>query len=49
MKIERFNRTLRTKLDQFMINNDTHRYIDHLQSIVKNYNNTEHSMIHLTP
>jgi hypothetical protein len=47
--VERFNRTLRSLITKYMYHNDTLRYIDVLQNIVKSYNNTEHSSTHFIP
>jgi hypothetical protein len=41
--IESFNRTLRNKLDKYMTTNDTNKWVDVLDKIVYNYNNTIHS------
>lgn len=40
--VERFNRTLKTKIQYFMIANNTLRYIDVLPEILKGYNNSVH-------
>ena len=47
--IERFHKTLKSKLTKHMIENNTHRYIDRLQNIVQSYNNTKHSSINCKP
>ncbi|KAL9986292.1 hypothetical protein ACROYT_G000416 [Oculina patagonica] len=47
--IERFNRTLKTKMyKQFTIQGNT-QYLEILPKIVKEYNNTKHSSIKMTP
>lgn len=43
MLIERFNKTLRGLLDKYMSLNKTKKYIDALQDLVYNYNNTTHA------
>jgi hypothetical protein len=47
--IERFNRTLKNRITQYMIENNTSKYINALDDIVDNYNNTIHSKTKLTP
>lgn len=48
--VERFNRTLRTKIQHFMVANNTLRYIDVLPKILFGYNNAVHSsLIDYTP
>ncbi len=49
MMVERFNRTIRDKLNQYFTGYDTHKWIDVIQNLVKNYNNTVHSSIKKTP
>lgn len=46
---ERFIRTLRSRLYKYLTANVTHRYVDVLQKIVNNYNNTKHSSIGMAP
>jgi len=46
---ERFIRTLRLKIYKYLTANLTHRYINVLQQIVENYNNTKHSSIGMSP
>lgn len=41
--VERFNRTLMTKISKYLSHNKTKRYIDVLPQIVSNYNNSIHS------
>jgi transposase InsO family protein len=43
--IERFNQTLRHLIERYRTAYDTHRYIDNLQDLVTNYNNTPHSSL----
>jgi hypothetical protein len=47
--IERFNRTLKQKINNYFIENNTDRYIDTLTDIVEEYNNTRHSTTKQTP
>ena len=47
--IERFNQTLMGKLIRTMTENNSYRYIDHIQQIVDKYNNTYHSSIKMSP
>ena len=47
--VDRFIRTLREKLNKYMTMHNTTTYIDVLQKIVYNYNNTYHSGIKKTP
>jgi len=47
--IERFNRTLKTKLNNYFIENNTDTYINILKDIVNKYNNTIHSSTNKTP
>jgi len=47
--IERFNRTLRTKINKFMESWNTKRFINNLPHIVSNYNNSYHRTIKTTP
>ena len=47
--VERWNRTIKTKMwKQFTVQSDT-RYLDMLPIILKEYNNTKHSNIKMTP
>jgi transposase InsO family protein len=48
-QVERANQTLKRAIQKFMEYHTTRRYIDNLQEIVKNYNNTYHSTIKDTP
>ena len=47
--VERFNRTLKQRIARFMTENNTKRYIDSLQDIVDNYNQTFHRAIGMAP
>lgn len=47
--IERFLRTLKTKLQKYMVHNRTERYIDVLDNIVASYNQTIHRTIGMKP
>ena len=47
--IERFNRTLKQKLSEYMIVNNTTKYINVLKDIVDEYNNSIHSSTKETP
>ena len=47
--VERFNRTLRTKLFRYFTANNTNRYIDVLSDIVASYNATTHRSIGMAP
>lgn len=47
--VERFHRTLRSKLVTFMYKKVSHRYIDSLQDIVSSYNKTWHRSIRMRP
>ena len=47
--VERFNRTLKTRMYKFFTANNTRRYIDVLQDLVDGYNNTVHSTIKMAP
>jgi hypothetical protein len=47
--VERFNRTIRTWITRFTVDNKTKRYIDDLQAWVDTYNNTKHSTLKRTP
>jgi len=41
--IERFNRTIRDKIDKYMKTYKTYKFNDVLKQLVLNYNNTKHS------
>ena len=47
--VERFNRTLQTRLYKYMYANKTKKYIHILQDIVNSYNKTFHSSIGMSP
>ena len=47
--VERFNRTLLTKISKFQFMNNTLTYINNLQDLVEGYNDTEHSTIREKP
>jgi len=47
--INRFHRTLKNKLTKYMISKDTVKWIDVLDTIIKNYNNTYHRGIQTKP
>jgi len=47
--VERFNRTLKTKMYKYFTANNTKRYIDVLPDLVDGYNNSVHSTIQMAP
>ena len=47
--VERFNRTLRQKLEKYFVRNNTKCWVDVLQQFVDNYNNTPHRSIGMAP
>lgn len=47
--VERFNRTLQQLIYKYMTENETNRFIDVLQDLVKSYNHRIHRMIETTP
>ena len=47
--VERVIRTIRNLLKRYLTQNDTTRYIDVLDDLVENYNNTEHGHIRTKP
>ena len=47
--IERFNRTLKSRMWKYFTAENTRRYIDVLQDFIDAYNNTYHSSIKMTP
>lgn len=47
--IERFQRTLMSKIHKYFTSKGTHKYIDKLQDFVSAYNNSEHRMTHMVP
>jgi hypothetical protein len=47
--VERVIRTIRNLIKRYLTQNDTTKYIDVLQELVDNYNDTEHGHIHTKP
>ena len=47
--VERWNRTILTKLFRYLTYANTHRYVDVIQDITLSYNNTFHSSIKMAP
>jgi len=47
--VERWNRTLLTKLHRYFTHKNTLRYVDIIQDLVHSYNNTHHSSIKMAP
>ena len=47
--VERWNRTMKEKMFKYFSANSTRKYIDVLDDMVKNYNETTHSSIKMTP
>ena len=47
--IEKFNRTIKEKLFKYFSTNNTRRYVDVLDLLVNQYNNSIHSSIKMTP
>jgi len=47
--VERFHLTLKGRMSKLWTHNGTYRYIDDLQKLVDNYNNTIHSVIKMKP
>lgn len=47
--IERFNRTLKQRINRFQNLHGTRRFIDNLDKIVDGYNNSKHRSIKMTP
>jgi len=47
--VERFNRTLKTRMWKYFTANETYKYIDILDDLVKGYNNSKHSSIGMKP
>ena len=47
--IERFNRTITEKMFKYLSANNTRKYVDVLDFLVDQYNNTIHSSIKMTP
>ena len=47
--VERFNRTLKTRMWRYFTKHQTWRFVDVLQDFVHSYNNTHHRSIGITP
>jgi Integrase core domain/Chromo (CHRromatin Organisation MOdifier) domain len=47
--VERFNRTLQMLIYKYMTENETNRFVDVLQNLVKSYNTRKHRMINMSP
>ena len=47
--VERFNRTIMTKIFRYLTKQNSKRYIDVLPHIIENYNNQTHSAIGISP
>ena len=47
--IERFNRTIQQKMFKYFSANNTRKYVDVLDLLVNQYNNTIHSSIKMSP
>ena len=47
--VERFNRTLKTKMYRYFTHANTRRYVDVLDDLLHSYNNTYHRSIGMTP
>ena len=47
--IERFNRTIKEKMIKYFFANNKRKYVDILDLLVDQYNNTIHSSIKMTP
>ena len=47
--IERFNRTIKEKMFNYFSANNTRKYVDVLDLLVDQYNNSIHSSIKITP
>ena len=47
--VERFNRTLKTRMWKYMSANNTYRYIDVLDELLRKYNSSYHRSIRMTP
>jgi len=47
--VERFNRKMKEKIFKYFSVNSTRRYIDVLDALTNQYNNTVHSLIRMTP
>ena len=47
--VERFNRTLRSKLEKYFVKNKTKNWVDVLQQFIDNYNQSPHRSIGMAP
>ena len=47
--VERFNRTLKTRMWRYFTKRQTWRYVDVLPALMRSYNNTRHRMIGMAP
>ena len=47
--VERFNRTLKTKMFRYFTHENTRRYVDVLPDLIDSYNNTHHRSIGMAP
>lgn len=47
--VERFNRTLKSRMWKYFTANETRRWIDIIDQLVDDYNNTFHSTVKMTP
>ena len=47
--VERFIRTLKSRLEKYFVENNTKRWVDILAQMIQNYNNTPHRSIGMTP
>ena len=47
--VERFNRTLKISMWKYFYSNGTYKWVDVLDQLVYNYNNTKHSTILMKP
>ena len=47
--VERWIRTMKEKMWKYFTDNNTYTYIDILQDLVRDYNNTKHRTINMTP
>ena len=47
--VERFNRTLKARMERWMTNRNSRRWIDAIAGIITSYNKTEHRSIGMTP
>ena len=47
--VERFNRTLKTRMYRYFTQSKSYRYVDVLENLVHSYNHTYHSSIRMSP